>query len=46
MTGNAPFPPMPEQERMVEALLFAASQPLTLRDMAARMPAGCVRPKP
>lgn len=41
MTGNAPFPPMPEQERMVEALLFAASQPLTLRDMAARMPAGC-----
>lgn len=41
MTGAAPFPPMPDQERMVEALLFAASQPLTLRDMAARMPAGC-----
>ncbi|WP_134725758.1 SMC-Scp complex subunit ScpB [Paracoccus luteus] len=26
---------------MVEALLFAAAQPMTLRDMAARMPAGC-----
>lgn len=37
-----PFPPPPleVQERMVEALLFASAEPLSLRDMAARMPAG------
>ena len=37
-----PFPPPPldVQERMVEALLFASAGPLTLREMAARMPAG------
>ena len=34
-------PPLGEQERMVEAMLFATSTPLTLREMAARMPAGC-----
>ncbi|NRB36580.1 MAG: SMC-Scp complex subunit ScpB [Rhodobacteraceae bacterium] len=34
-------PPMGEQERMVEAMLFAASEPVSLRDMAARMPHGC-----
>jgi len=33
-------PPMAEQERMVEALLFASATPLTLRDLAARLPAG------
>ncbi|WP_158964782.1 SMC-Scp complex subunit ScpB [Chachezhania sediminis] len=32
---------MGEQERMVEAMLFASAHPLTLRDMAARMPHGC-----
>lgn len=36
-----PPPPMAEQERMVEAILFAAAQPLTVRDLAARLPAGC-----
>lgn len=35
------FPPMDQQERMVEALLFAAPAPLSLRDIAARLPAGC-----
>lgn len=37
-----PFPPPPldMQERMVEALLFASAQPMSLRDLAARMPAG------
>ena len=35
-----PPPPMEMQERMVEALIFASAQPLTLREMAARMPAG------
>ena len=34
-------PPLGEQERMVEAMLFAAARPLTLAEMAARMPHGC-----
>ncbi|MEM9010821.1 MAG: SMC-Scp complex subunit ScpB [Pseudomonadota bacterium] len=33
-------PPMPEQERMVEAILFAAATPQRLQDLAARMPHG------
>lgn len=31
---------MDRQLRMVEAMLFASSQPLTLRDLARRLPAG------
>ncbi|MXU65495.1 SMC-Scp complex subunit ScpB [Oceanomicrobium pacificus] len=34
-------PPMGEQERMVEALLFASAQPMSVRELAARMPHGC-----
>lgn len=34
-------PPLGEQERMVEAMLFASSGPMTLSEMAARMPHGC-----
>jgi segregation and condensation protein B len=34
-------PPLPEQERMVEALLFASATPLTLADLHARLPHGC-----
>lgn len=34
-------PPMAEQERMLEAILFATSEPITLRDIAARLPHGC-----
>ena len=34
------LPPLAEQERMVEAMLFASAAPLTLAEMAARMPAG------
>ncbi|SFR04323.1 SMC-Scp complex subunit ScpB [Poseidonocella sedimentorum] len=34
-------PPMAEQERMVEALLFASAAPLSLRDLAGRLPHGC-----
>ncbi|MDZ7710459.1 MAG: SMC-Scp complex subunit ScpB [Roseovarius sp.] len=34
-------PPMAEQERMIEAMLFAATEPLESREMAARMPQGC-----
>lgn len=33
-------PPMQEQERMVEAMLFASAAPLSVREMAARMPHG------
>lgn len=33
-------PPIEDQERMVEALLFAATDPMRTGDLAARMPAG------
>ncbi|WP_417728867.1 SMC-Scp complex subunit ScpB [Roseovarius sp.] len=33
-------PPIAEQERMIEAMLFASAEPLTTRDMAERMPHG------
>ncbi len=34
-------PPMGEQERMIEAILFATSQPVSVKEMADRMPHGC-----
>jgi segregation and condensation protein B len=34
-------PPLAEQERMVEAMLFASADPLSIGDMNARMPHGC-----
>ena len=34
-------PPMGEQERMVEAILFATADAVTVADLAARMPHGC-----
>jgi len=34
------IPSLTEQERMVEAMLFAAAEPLDTREMAARMPQG------
>ncbi|WP_185802775.1 SMC-Scp complex subunit ScpB [Pontivivens nitratireducens] len=34
-------PPMAEQERMVEAILFASSEPLDTRALTARLPHGC-----
>ncbi|KEJ89557.1 SMC-Scp complex subunit ScpB [Sulfitobacter donghicola] len=34
-------PPMAEQERMIEAVLFASAEPVTLKEMEARMPHGC-----
>ncbi len=33
-------PPLPEQERMVEAILFASVEPVTLAELAARLPEG------
>lgn len=34
-------PPMGEQERMVEAILFATAEPVTVREIESRMPHGC-----
>ncbi|MEL7166143.1 MAG: SMC-Scp complex subunit ScpB [Pseudomonadota bacterium] len=34
-------PPMAEQERMVEAVLFATTEPVTVRELSGRMPHGC-----
>lgn len=34
-------PPLAEQERMVEAILFASAEPVTVADLNARMPHGC-----
>ena len=34
-------PPMAEQERMIEAILFATADPVTLAQLAGRMPHGC-----
>ena len=36
-----PVPPMAEQERMVEALLFGCAEPLSLAQITARLPEGC-----
>ena len=33
-------PPMAEQERMAEAILFASAEPVTLKELAGRMPHG------
>ena len=34
-------PLMAEQERMIEAILFATADPMTLPQLAGRMPHGC-----
>ncbi|MDX1781429.1 MAG: SMC-Scp complex subunit ScpB [Thalassovita sp.] len=34
-------PPTGEQERMVEAMLFASAEPLSVRELEGRMPHGC-----
>ena len=34
-------PPMGEQERMVEALLFASAAPMSVAEITARLPHGC-----
>ncbi len=34
-------PPMGEQERMVEAILFATADPVTVKELTGRMPHGC-----
>jgi segregation and condensation protein B len=39
--GVLTIPDALEQERMVEALLFASTAPMAAREIAARLPAGC-----
>lgn len=39
--GLFALPPLAAQERMVEAMLFASATPLTIADLAERMPPGC-----
>lgn len=34
-------PPLAEQERMCEAILFASAEPVTIKELNARMPHGC-----
>lgn len=34
-------PPLAEQERMIEAVLFASAEPVTLNELTARLPHGC-----
>lgn len=34
-------PPMGEQERMVEAILFASAEPVSVAELQSRMPHGC-----
>ncbi|SLN12608.1 hypothetical protein PSA7680_00210 [Pseudoruegeria aquimaris] len=34
-------PPMGEQERMVEAILFATAEPVSVKELESRMPHGC-----
>lgn len=36
-----PVPPLAEQERMVEAILFASAEPVSVAEMESRMPHGC-----
>lgn len=40
-TGLFEAPTMGAQERMVEAILFAAAEPVTVADLISRMPIGC-----
>jgi len=41
MSHDFPPPLLDQQERMVEAILFASAVPVTMRDLTARMPDGC-----
>mgnify|MGYP001397715214 CR=1 FL=1 len=34
-------PPMAEQERMIEAILFASTEPVTVAELSSRLPHGC-----
>lgn len=36
-----PVPPMAEQERMIEAILFASAEPVSVKELTKRLPDGC-----
>jgi len=40
-----PIPPLPEQVRMLEALLFACAEPMSAAELAQRLPPGCDLPE-
>lgn len=42
---NLDIPPLDEQERMVEAMLFAVHDPMSTRDLSQRLPKGCDVPE-
>ena len=39
--GLFPVPPMGEQERMIEAVLFASAEPVSTAELQKRLPEGC-----
>lgn len=39
--GLFPVPPIAEQERMIEAVLFASADPVTVAELNKRLPEGC-----
>ncbi len=39
--GLFPVPPIAEPERMIEAVLFASAEPVTVAELAKRLPEGC-----
>lgn len=39
--ADFPPPPIEQQQRMVEAILFAAATPVSVRELADRLPHGC-----
>lgn len=39
--GLFPIPPMGEQERMIEAILFASAEPVSTAELTRRLPEGC-----
>lgn len=39
--GLFPVPPMAEQERMIEAILFASAEPVSVAELSKRLPEGC-----
>lgn len=39
--GLFPVPPIAEQERMIEAILFASAEPVSTAELVRRLPEGC-----
>lgn len=43
--GLFPVPPLAEQERMIEAILFASADPVPMAELRRRLPEGCDVPE-